>query len=77
MQWLDRVPTSLLAIAAIFFALAPFVPEPHSLEKIRMLVRGELNRPIDIFDLIMHLLPLLLLILQAARKRVLHKRQSE
>lgn len=68
MRWIDQIPTSLLVIASIFLGLAPFVPEPHALEKIRLLLSGKLTRPIDIFDLIFHLLPLLLLILQLGRK---------
>lgn len=70
MQWLDRIPTSLLIVASIFLGLAPFVPEPHALEKLRMLFRGELIHFIDIFDLVFHLLPLLLLLLQLARKKL-------
>ena len=66
----------LLLLASLTLGLAPFVPEPHSLEKLRMLVRGELNRPVDIFDMIMHLLPLLLLILQVGRRIVLQNRRS-
>ena len=68
MQWLDRTPVSLLIVLSILFGLAPFVPEPHALEKIRMLLHGNLNRPIDIFDLVFHLLPFLLLILRLAGK---------
>ena len=69
MQWLDRIPTTLLVIASVFFGLAPFVPEPHAVEKVRMLFQGELFRPSDIFDLIFHLLPFLLLLLQLTRKK--------
>ena len=61
MQWLDRIPWSILIIAAVFLGLAPFVPEPHLVEKIRMLTQGTLVRPIDIFDLFYHGLPLLLI----------------
>ena len=68
MRWLDNIPTSLLLVAAVFLGMAPFVPEPHALEKIRMLLAGNLNRPIDIFDLLFHLLPLFLLVLQLGRK---------
>lgn len=73
MNWLDRLPTSLLLVAALFLGLAPFTPEPHVLEKLRLLVSGSLRRPLDIFDLCFHLLPLALLLLKlgrtAARKR--------
>jgi len=46
---------------AIIFGLAPFVSEPHLIGKLRMLVAGDLSRPVDIFDLVLHGLPLLLL----------------
>ncbi len=61
MQWLDRIPFTALVIAAIALGLAPFTPEPHLWQKLKMLANGTLARPIDIFDLIMHAsLPLLL-----------------
>jgi hypothetical protein len=61
MQWLDRIPLTALVIAAIALGLAPFTPEPHLWQKLKMLANGTLARPIDIFDLIMHAsLPLLL-----------------
>ena len=64
MKILNKIPYSALLIAAIFLGLAPFVPEPHVLEKMRMLMDGNLTRPIDIFDLLFHLLPLVLLVLR-------------
>jgi hypothetical protein len=45
--------------------LAPFHP-PHLLEKIGMLVRGELVRPIDWFDLALHAGPWFVLAGKAA-----------
>lgn len=59
-----KIPTSTLVIAALFLGLAPFVPEPHLLEKLKMLSDGTLSKPIDIFDLFMHGTPLILLILK-------------
>ena len=67
MKWLERIPTSLLVAAALFLGLAPFVPEPHVVEKLRMLSQGTLSRPVDLFDLLYHLLPLLLLALKLVR----------
>jgi len=62
-QWLDRIPVLALLAGAILLGLAPFSPEPHLWEKLRMLVHGTLDRPIDIFDLVMHAsLPVLLVI---------------
>ena len=64
MKWLDSIPYSLLLPLAVVMALAPFVPEPHLWEKLKMLAAGTLVRPIDIFDLFLHGTPLLLLALK-------------
>lgn len=64
MKWLDRIPYSLLVPLAAVMALAPFVPEPHLWEKLKMLAAGTLVKPIDIFDLFLHGTPLLLLALK-------------
>lgn len=56
---------SLLIPVALALGLAPFVPEPHLVEKTRMLLAGELSRPIDIFDLFFHSAPLALLLVKA------------
>ena len=55
---------SILVPVAVLLALAPFVPEPHLVEKLRMLSRGQLSRPIDIFDLFLHATPLALLLVK-------------
>jgi hypothetical protein len=74
MKWLDRIPLSLLLPLAVVMVLAPFVPEPHLWEKLKMLSSGTLVKPIDIFDLFLHGAPLLLLALKllsgVSRKRV-------
>jgi hypothetical protein len=59
--WLDAAPLVLLAVLAVWLALAPFHPEPHLWEKLKMLAAGTLTRPIDIFDLFFHAAPLALL----------------
>jgi hypothetical protein len=66
LPFLKDIPYTLLVPAAILMALAPFAPEPHLVEKLRMLLHGTLRRPIDIFDLVFHLLPTLLLLLKLA-----------
>lgn len=66
-RFLDSIPMPLLALAAIFMALAPFVPQPHLLEKLKMLAAGRLVKPLDIFDLFFHLVPLLLLVAKFVR----------
>jgi hypothetical protein len=60
--FLDGIPYSLLIPAAVIIGLLPFFPQPHVVEKFRMLVNGTLHRPIDIIDLIMHLSPTVLLL---------------
>jgi hypothetical protein len=65
--WIDRLPLTLFVVAALTLGLAPFVPEPHLWEKLGMLAQGELVRPIDIFDLILHATPWLLLAIKVTR----------
>ena len=67
LKYIDKIPILPLAVAAIFMALAPFSPEPHLLEKSRMLVNGVLQQPIDIFDLFWHSFLLILLVIRMLR----------
>lgn len=67
MNWLDKLPLGMLVIITATLGLAPFVPEPHIWEKLKMLADGALTRPIDIFDLLMHGAPWVLLGLKLAR----------
>jgi len=71
MQFIDRIPLPFLIIISIMMLGAPFVPEPHLFEKTRMLVSGTLSKPIDIFDLFWHLLPLPLLAIKLIRQKPL------
>ncbi|MDT8282556.1 MAG: RND transporter [Gammaproteobacteria bacterium] len=64
---IDRIPLLPLTIAAIFMSLAPFSPEPHLVEKTRMLINAELVRPIDIFDLFWHSIFIILLAIRLLR----------
>ena len=68
MRWLDRFPLGLLVVVAAWLAIAPVVPEPHLTEKWRMLLQGSLTRPLDIFDLLLHTLPLVLLAIRLWRE---------
>jgi len=69
MTWLDRIPLTWLVAVAVWMTLAPFTPEPHLLEKLRMLSQGTLTRPLDIFDLLLHASPLILLGVRLWRRR--------
>ena len=69
MKWLDKIPMSVLLPVALILALAPFAPEPHLWEKLKMLAAGELTRAIDVFDLFLHATPLVLVILKLVAGR--------
>jgi hypothetical protein len=60
----EKIPLLLLVVICLTLGLAPFTPEPHLLEKLRMLTAGELVRLVDIIDLVMHGAPWALLILK-------------
>jgi hypothetical protein len=66
---LEKIPYAILIPIAILMLLAPFSPMPHVLEKLIMLKQGTLTRPIDIFDLCYHLMPLAILILKMVIQR--------
>jgi hypothetical protein len=68
LEKVDQLPLTLFLVLALTLGLAPFVPEPHVWEKLKMLAAGELVRPIDIFDLLLHGLPWLLLGVKLGRK---------
>lgn len=60
-KWIQKIPLVWLVLIAGWLAIAPVQPEPHLLEKWRLLLNGELSRPIDWFDWLFHTLPLLVL----------------
>jgi len=61
MALLDRLPLIWAIGLALTLGLAPFFPEPHLVEKLRMLAEGRLVRPLDMLDLVWHGLPWVLL----------------
>ncbi len=67
MKFLDDLPLGFLVLISLALGLAPFVPQPHVWEKIGMLFAGDLSRGIDIFDLLMHGAPWILLALKLVR----------
>lgn len=68
LNWIDRQPLVIFIVFALFLGLAPFTPEPHIWEKLKMLADGTLSKPIDIFDLCMHGAPWVLLLLKLYRQ---------
>jgi hypothetical protein len=61
---LSALPWTVAVLLCLTVGLAPFHP-PHLVTKVRMLVEGQLVRPLDWFDLILHLTPWLLLTAKA------------
>ncbi len=69
MHLLDNISLTMVIVIALLLGFAPFFPEPHIVEKIRMLVNGQLRRPLDIFDLFWHTWPFVLLVLKLIRMK--------
>ncbi len=63
MEFISKMPWGLLILACLTLGLAPFAP-PHIWEKLQMLSKGRLVRPIDWFDLVLHGAPWALLVLK-------------
>ncbi|HID35946.1 MAG TPA: hypothetical protein EYP39_00995 [Ghiorsea sp.] len=61
-DFIINIPYTILIGAAILMALMPFQPEPHLMQKFDMLMAGNLTKPLDMFDVVWHLLPVGLLI---------------
>jgi hypothetical protein len=66
---LDKIPYNLLIVFTLFMLAAPFRPMPHVVEKLMMLKNGTLHKPMDIFDLFYHLVPLAVLLIKFYRDR--------
>ena len=62
---IDRIPWLIVVALCGTLGLAPFIPEPHVWEKLKMLAAGDLVRPIDWFDFALHGVPWLLLAAKA------------
>ena len=60
--WLNGLAWRWPVLGSLTLGLAPWVPQPHLLEKLTLLFAGDLGNAIDLFDLLMHAaFPLLLL----------------
>lgn len=70
MSFIAAIPWPVAVAAALTLGLAPFVPRPHIVEKLAMLRAGTLRRPLDIFDLLFHAVPWLILALKASQARL-------
>ena len=59
----DQLNWGIVIVLCATLGLAPFAP-PHIVEKVSMLIRGNLIKPLDWFDLLLHGFPWILLILK-------------
>ncbi|HKL04916.1 MAG TPA: RND transporter [Roseovarius sp.] len=65
---LDKLPWLIVLALCATLGLAPVTPEPHIWEKLKMLAAGDLLRPIDWFDLLLHALPWALALAKLGRE---------
>lgn len=63
MTFIRKIPLAPLAVIAIVLAIMP-PAEPHLIQKLNMLAEGTLVKTIDWFDLAMHGVPLLVLLVR-------------
>ena len=63
-KFFERIPLLLLIVLCLTLGLAPFQPEPHLWQKLKLLAAGDLTRPLDIFDLVLHASPWVLLVMK-------------
>ena len=61
---IGKLDWTIILILCATLGLAPFSP-PHIVEKISFLINGELIKPLDWFDLLLHGFPWIILILKA------------
>jgi hypothetical protein len=67
MKKLSAISWPVVIILCLTLGLAPYTPEPHVWQKLKMLLSGTLTRPIDILDFILHGAPWVLLVLKVVR----------
>lgn len=67
LELLDTISIEILVLACLTLGFAPFFPEPHIWEKLKMMRAGTLKKPIDIFDFLMHATPFVLLAAKLVR----------
>lgn len=79
LKFLDNMSLFSLVFLAVILGITPYPmeAEPHSIQKITMLINGELSKPIDILDLIFHITPTILLGIKLYRMYVLKLPKDE
>jgi hypothetical protein len=73
LKLLDKTSVWILLVPAILLGIAPMGSQPHIAEKIGMMMSGTLTKPIDIFDLVLHSIFSIVLLVKIVRMLVLKK----
>ena len=63
---INRIQWQVSILMCLILGLAPFNP-PHIVEKLKMLFTGFLNQPADIFDILFHGTPWIVLIMKMVK----------
>ena len=66
---LALIPFPILIVMSAFMLVAPMAPEPHLVQKLNWLVSGQPFKAIDVFDVMWHILPSIVLLLKVALMR--------
>lgn len=66
-KWISNLNWVIILVFCFTIGLAPFSP-PHVFEKFIMLIGGDLIKPIDWFDFLLHGTPWILLVLKLILK---------
>ncbi len=74
---LNDIPFRFPIMMCLLLGLAPYTPEPHIWEKLKMLAAGDLTRPIDIFDFVMHGAPWAVLLAKIVAYVITPKGETE
>jgi len=77
LKLLDKTPVWILLLLALMLGIAPLGSQPHLVEKLGMLAEGNLVKPIDIFDLVLHSIFIVLLALKLIRMAMVRNKDSE
>ena len=64
MKYLNKISYNKLGIFALIMALMPIFPEPHLVQKFHMALDGLLSKPLDVFDVFWHTLPIWIMCLK-------------
>lgn len=63
-SFIKNISWPVILVLTLTIGLAPYTPQPHLVSKLIMLFSGQLQQPLDWFDLIMHASPFALIVIK-------------